>query len=103
MLVTLLGIVIEVRLEQPLNAQSPILVTLLGMAIEVRFLQNRNAFSPMLVTLYSLPRIVIDEGIITVSTLFFFTPTTSTHLFVGSVISNFKFSTVGIAYQFFMV
>ena len=36
MLVTLLGIVIEVREKQPSKAQSPMLVTLLGMVIEVR-------------------------------------------------------------------
>ncbi len=36
MLVTQLGIVIEVRLEQFLNAPLPILVTLLGMETEVK-------------------------------------------------------------------
>jgi hypothetical protein len=36
MLVTLLGMVTEVREEQPLKALFPILVTLLGMVIEVR-------------------------------------------------------------------
>jgi hypothetical protein len=39
MLVTLLGMVIEVRLEQASNASSPMLVTLLGMVIEVRLEQ----------------------------------------------------------------
>jgi hypothetical protein len=33
---TLLGIVIEIKLEQSLNDQYPILVTLLGMVIEVK-------------------------------------------------------------------
>jgi hypothetical protein len=36
MLVTLLGMVIEVREEQCSKASSPMLVTLLGMVIEVR-------------------------------------------------------------------
>ena len=36
MLVTLLGMVIEVRPEQDSNAPSPMLVTLLGMVTEVR-------------------------------------------------------------------
>ena len=36
MLVTLLGMLMEVRLEQPLKAPSPMLVTLLGMLMEVR-------------------------------------------------------------------
>jgi hypothetical protein len=36
MLVTLLGIVTEVRLLQPQNAFFPILTTLLGISIEVR-------------------------------------------------------------------
>ena len=36
MLVTLLGIVTEVREEQLAKAHSPMLVTLLGMVIEVR-------------------------------------------------------------------
>ena len=33
------GMVIEVSLAQPSNASFPMLVTLLGMVIEVRFLQ----------------------------------------------------------------
>jgi hypothetical protein len=103
MLFTLLGRMIEVRLSQLLNAHPPMLVTLLGMVMEVRLEQPSNADSPMLVTLYSLPPVVIDEGIIIVSTSFFFTPTTSTQLFLRSVILNFTFSTVGIAYQIFMV
>ena len=36
MLVTLLGIVTEVRLIQPLNVHFPMLVTLLGIVMEVR-------------------------------------------------------------------
>jgi len=43
MLVTLLGIVIEVRLVQPENAESLMFVTLLGMVIEVRLVQSENA------------------------------------------------------------
>ena len=38
MLVTLLGIVIEVRLVQPENARIPMLVTLFGIVIEVNAL-----------------------------------------------------------------
>ena len=39
MLVTLFGIVIEVRPLQPKNAASPMLVTLLGIVTEVRLPQ----------------------------------------------------------------
>jgi len=39
MLVTLLGMVIEVRLLQLLKASLPMLVTLLGMATDARLLQ----------------------------------------------------------------
>ena len=49
-LVTELGMVTEVRLEQSWNALSPILVTELGMLTEVRLSQKRNALSPILVT-----------------------------------------------------
>ena len=43
MLVTLLGIVMLVRLMQPLNALSPMLVTLFGIVTLVRLLQPSNA------------------------------------------------------------
>ena len=39
MLVTLSGIIIDVRLSQQLNALNPMVVKLLGNAIEVRLLQ----------------------------------------------------------------
>ena len=45
MLVTLLGIVILVRLEQFLNAESPMLVTLLGITYSVLVL----SFTPVIV------------------------------------------------------
>ena len=45
MLVTLLGIVMEVREEQPENAELPILVTLLGIITEVREEQPKKAKS----------------------------------------------------------
>ena len=54
MLVTLLGIVTEVSEMQPANALHPILVTLLGMVIEVRGLQAKKASSPMLVTVLGM-------------------------------------------------
>ena len=40
--VTLLGIMMEGRLAQPMKADCPILVTLLGIVIEVRSLQSSN-------------------------------------------------------------
>ena len=43
MLVTLLGIVMLVRLMQPLNALSPMLVTRFGIVTLVRLLQPSNA------------------------------------------------------------
>ena len=48
--VTLLGIVIEVREEQLTKAQSPIVVTLLGMVTEVREEQPEKAHFPIVVT-----------------------------------------------------
>ena len=50
MLVTLSGMIIEVRLLHPKKAEFPMLVTLSGMVIEVRLLQLLKALSPMLVT-----------------------------------------------------
>ena len=50
MLVTLSGMVIEVRALQPRKASIPMLVTLFGMVTEVRPLQPSKALSPMLVT-----------------------------------------------------
>ena len=54
MLVTLLGIVTEVRPEQPENALLPMLVTLLGIVTEVRPEQPENALLPMFVTLFGI-------------------------------------------------
>ena len=54
MLVTLSGIVIDVRLVQPQNAPAPILVTLSGIVIALRLLQLENAASPILVTLLGI-------------------------------------------------
>ena len=51
MLVTLLGIVIEVRLLHIPKASFPMLVTLLGMVTDVRPLQPSKALLPMLFTL----------------------------------------------------
>ena len=53
MLVTPLPIVAEARLKQLLNARSPMLVTLLGIVMDVK-LQLLNARSPMLVTLLGI-------------------------------------------------
>ena len=55
MLVTELGMVMEVREEQYSNAPPPMLVTELGRVMEVREEQSSNALSPMLVT--ELPRV----------------------------------------------
>ena len=48
---------------QKVKALSPMLVTLLGMVTEVRLLQPSKANSPMLVTLYVWLLYVTDEGI----------------------------------------
>lgn len=53
-LVTLLGMLMEVRFEHPENAVQLIFVTLLGMIIEVRFLHPENAALPILVTLLGI-------------------------------------------------
>ena len=50
MLVTELGMVMEVRESQLKNALSPMLVTELGMVMEVMEVQYLNALFPMLVT-----------------------------------------------------
>ena len=65
MLVTLLGIVMEVSDEQPMNVSTPMLVTLSGIVIEVSASQPKKALSPMLVTVYVIPWCVMDEGITT--------------------------------------
>ena len=52
--VTLLGIVIEVRSEQPEKEKSPMEVTLLGIVIEVRPEQPEKEESPMEVTLLGI-------------------------------------------------
>ena len=44
MLVTLLGIEIDVNFSQPLNALSPMLVTPFGISIDVKFVQSANAY-----------------------------------------------------------
>ncbi len=54
-LITLEGIIMEVKLEQPSNELLPILITLLGMVTEAKPLQSTNALDPMLVTLYVVP------------------------------------------------
>jgi hypothetical protein len=54
MLVTLSGIVIEVRLLQPENTELPMLVTPSGIVIEVRLVQLRNASLLIPVTLFKI-------------------------------------------------
>ena len=51
MLVTLLGIVTEVKEVQLLKALLPMLVTLLGIVIEVKEEQLAKAYSPIPITL----------------------------------------------------
>ena len=60
MLVTLSGIVTDVRPLQPENAEAPISITLSGITTDVRPL-HLNALSPMLVTFKPL----MDSGIAT--------------------------------------
>ena len=66
MLVTELGMVTEVRPEQPEKALLPMLVTELGMVTEVRPEQPEKALLPMLVTEYVFPLYEILSGIVTV-------------------------------------
>ena len=49
------------RLEQPENAEEPMLVTLFGIVMLVRLEQYLNAQSPMLVTLFGIVMLVIFE------------------------------------------
>ena len=46
--------VIEVRLEHPLNTEFPITVTLGGIVIEVKLEQPKNEFFPIIVTLFPM-------------------------------------------------
>jgi hypothetical protein len=50
MLVTLPGMVMEVRFEQELKALLSILITLFGMVMEVRFEQEKKAHCPIVFT-----------------------------------------------------
>ena len=59
MLVTLLGMVIEVKDEQFRKASPPILVTLLGIVMEVKLEHNEKASRPILVTLSGIEILVI--------------------------------------------
>ena len=52
--VTLLGMVTEVKERQPLKALYPIVVTLLGIVTEVRELQPLKALSRIVVTLLGM-------------------------------------------------
>ena len=54
MLVTLLGMVMDFREEQPSKALASMLVTLLGMVMEVKDEQPWKALAPMLVTLLGI-------------------------------------------------
>ena len=56
MLVTLLGIVTEVKPLQPEKAEDPMLVTLLGIVTEVKPEQPEKALCPMLVTLLGITK-----------------------------------------------
>ena len=51
----------EVRLEQPPNAELPMLVTLFPMVTEVRPEHLKNAYAPMLVTLLGITKSVISS------------------------------------------
>ena len=61
MLVTELGIVMEVREEQPENAYSPMLVTELGRVTEVREWQLENASLPMLIYPSSISEVITSN------------------------------------------
>ena len=54
MLVTLDGMVIEVRPRQSWNASFSMLVTLEGILIEVRAEQLSNAYCPMVITVFGM-------------------------------------------------
>ena len=60
-----------------LKALSPIVVTLEGMLIEVKPLQRENADDPIVVTLHKMPSHSIVDGI-TISPLYLFALTSAT-------------------------
>ena len=82
-LITLLGMLMEVRLRQYSKAPPLILVTPSGMLMEVRLLQVLKALRPILVTLYCFLLIVTNSGI-TISPETFLFSLTSTS--VGDMI-----------------
>ena len=63
-LVTLSGIVMLVRLEQYRNAEEPMLVTLSGIVMLVRLEQFSNAEEPILVILSGIVMLVILEQLL---------------------------------------
>ncbi len=65
MLVTLLGMVMEVKPLQFLKAELPMYVTLLGMVMEVKPLQEEKAYWPMDVTEYVTSSFSTEAGITT--------------------------------------
>ena len=84
MLVTLLGIVTDVRPEQELKAERPMLVTLLGIVMDVRPEQELKALSPMLVTLLGIVMAVRPEQLLKAELQITFVPElTMTELFGG--------------------
>ena len=64
MLVTLLGIVTEVKEEHQPKAQSPMLVTLSPIVTEVKEEHSEKAKSPMLVTLSGITKFLISWSFI---------------------------------------
>ena len=66
MVVTLLGMVMEVKLVQPWNALSPMLVTLLGMVMEVKLRQPLKA--PLPIHFVPSLMVYVDKVLSTAST-----------------------------------
>ena len=62
MLVTASGMIIEVKLDAPLNALPLMSVTVSGMVIEIKLVAVLNASNPMLVT--SVPISTLDRSLI---------------------------------------
>ena len=63
-MVTLLGMVTEVRPVQSRKAPTPIEVTLLGMVTEVRLVQPQKAYCLISITPFGITRFVTSEPLI---------------------------------------
>ena len=88
MLVTELGILMEVKALQSEKAQFPMLVTELGILMEVKALQPSKARPPMLVTSHPATRFLISAEVALLSSSPF-TVAVLVEVFISYIIPSF--------------